>query len=121
MEQIRTANIPLRLKNVKNPEGKGTIIYPSQSGSSSPKSLPMASGFIPNSTIMSFMSANGYYGNSQSRRAPTAITSKENIVLINVQSNREKKSHGFLAQVFRKLDEECAVADLVFTCSLYEI
>jgi aspartate kinase len=117
MEQIRHANIPLRLKNVINPEGTGTIIYPSQSsGTSSPKSESSEdsrSGYIPNSGISSFMIANGYYGESQSRRTPTALTSKESIVLINVQSNRERKSHGFLAHVFQILNEMKAVADLI--------
>jgi aspartate kinase len=59
------------------------------------------------------MSANGYYGESQSRRAPTALTSKDSIVLVNVQSNRQKKSHGFLAQIFGKLNQLDAVADLI--------
>jgi aspartate kinase len=116
MQQIRNANIPLRLKNVKNPEGNGTIIYPSQTGTNSPKSESEASsvsGSVSDSAIFSFMSANGYYGKSQSRRAPTALTTKDNIVLINIQSNRQKKSHGFLAQVFNKLDEANAVADLI--------
>lgn len=117
MEQIHHANIPLRLKNVKNPEGSGTIIYPSQSsGTSSPKSDTsevLAGAYIPNSGIASFMSANGYYGESQCRRTPTALTSKESIVLINIQSNRERKSHGFLAHVFQTLNEKKAVADLI--------
>src|SRR4051794_14912116 len=116
MEQIRVASIPLRLKNVKNPEGTGTIIYPSQSsGSSSPssKSSQSSSMTTPNPDISSFMSANDYYGESQSRRTPTAITTKDSIVLINIQSNREKRSTGFLAQVFQKLNEMNAVADLI--------
>jgi aspartate kinase len=115
MDQIRNANIPLRLKNVKNPSGNGTIIYPSQrSGSNTPGSRsPSPPAVIPNSTISSFMSANGYYGPSQSRRTPTAITSKDSIILINVQSNRESKSHHFLAQVFGTLDRLQAVVDLI--------
>lgn len=117
--QIRHANIPLRLKNVKNPTANGTIIYPSQSsGSSTPSALPNSHSpsppaMIPNPVIYSFMSANGYYSLSQSRRIPTAITSKDSIVLINVQSNRESKSHGFLVNVFGTLDKLQAVADLI--------
>jgi aspartate kinase len=117
MEQIRNANIPLRLKNVKNPAGSGTIIYPSnRSGASSPKSDSDSRPATPltrANSIASFMSANGYYGESQSRRTPTALTSKDSIVLVNIQSNREKKSHGFLAQVFGKLNQLNAVADLI--------
>jgi aspartate kinase len=120
MEQIRHANIPLRLKNVKNPGGRGTIIYPSQdygkvvvpitpphSGSSSPTSPN------PQPGTLSFMNANGYYGNSCHRRAPTALTSKDSIVLVNIQSNRRTKSHGFLAQIFQSLDERNVVVDLI--------
>lgn len=117
MEQIRNANIPLRIKNAKNPGGSGTIIYPSRSGGSTPTSedsnLGNANSSLSDAAIASFMSANGYYGASQSRRAPTALTTKDSIVLINIQSNRQIKSHGFLAQVFRKLDDLDVVADLI--------
>ncbi|KAG4438651.1 hypothetical protein IFR05_005868, partial [Cadophora sp. M221] len=126
MDQVRQASIPLRLKNVKNPAGSGTIIYPSQSGVSTPSSssvaissstptTPPLNAFIPNTNtrISSFMSANGYYGTSQSRRAPTALTTKGSIILVNIQSNRTTKSHGFLAEVFNRLDALGAVADLI--------
>ncbi|KAH6722814.1 aspartate kinase [Leptodontidium sp. MPI-SDFR-AT-0119] len=124
MDQIRQASIPLRLKNVKNPSGSGTIIYPSPSGVSTPSTVsvsaststtPPLNAFISNTntSISSFMSANGYYGTSQSRRAPTALTTKDSIVLVNIQSNRTTKSHGFLAEVFNRLDALGAVTDLI--------
>jgi aspartate kinase len=126
MDQIRNANIPLRLKNVKNPEGSGTIIYPSPGSAypGTPNSDSITSDSPPSRTstpsvlttdagIASFMSANGYYGESQSRRAPTALTTKDSIVLVNVQSNRQTKSHRSLAQVFVKLNELNVVADLI--------
>jgi aspartate kinase len=118
MEQIRSANIALRLKNVKNPSGSGTIIYPSRrSGTTPPRSDPDSHPETPvtppNPGISSFMSENGYYGETQSRRAPTALTSKDSIVLISVQCDRQKKSHGFLAQVFGKLNLLDTVAYLV--------
>ncbi len=59
------------------------------------------------------MLANGYYGTSQSRRAPTALTSKDSIVLINVQSSRTMKSHGFLAEIFTRLDKLGIVTDMI--------
>jgi aspartate kinase len=123
MEQIRSANIPLRLKNVKNPSGHGTIIYPSQeygkapltppsSGMSTPDpSITIGTALLPN--VSSFMSANGYYGESNHRRAPTALTTKDSIVLLNIQSNRQTKSHGFLAQVFHSLDKRNVIVDLI--------
>lgn len=111
MEQIRAANIPLRLKNVRNPGGTGTIIYPSHSTASS--SARSSTPISLDSDISSFMSANGYYGESQARRIPTAVTTKDSIIVINIQSNREKKSYGFLAHVFQKLNELHVVADLI--------
>jgi aspartate kinase len=120
MEQIRNSNTPLRLKNVQNPSGRGTIVYPSQdygrslrditppdSNSGSPQSSTPVPGVSP------FMNANGYYGESRHRRAPTALTSKPSIVLLNIQSNRKTKSHGFLAQVFHHLNERNIVVDLI--------
>lgn len=59
------------------------------------------------------MLANGYYGASQSRRTPTALTTKDSIVLINVQSNRTTKSHGFLAEIFTRLHTLGIVTDLI--------
>lgn len=120
MEQIRHANIPLRLKNVKNPSGRGTIIYPSQEyGKALTPITPPQSGSAspicstPQPGVTSFMNANGYYGSTCHRRAPTALTSKDSIVLVNIQSNRRTKSHGFLAQIFRYLDERNVVVDLI--------
>lgn len=113
MDQIRNANIPLRIKNVRNPRGSGTIIYPSyKSGSNTPDEEGSILE-IPNSTVYSFMTANGYYGEEKSRRAPTAITTKESIILVNIQSNRSTKSHGFLADVFNRLNSLDAVTDLI--------
>lgn len=123
MEQIRSANIPLRLKNVKNPSGCGTIIYPSQTYGQMALTPPESrrgtpepnSGVAtePVSNVSSFMSANGYYGVSHHRRAPTALTTKDSIVLLNIQSNRRTKCHGFLAQVFHSLDKQNVVVDLI--------
>jgi aspartate kinase len=120
MEQMRNANIPLRLKNVNNQTGNGTIIYPSENyGKPSPSITPPNSApgtpepppLVPG--VSSFMSANGYYGQSRNRRTPTALTTKDSIVLLNIQSNRQIKSHGFLAQVFNSLDQRNVVVDLI--------
>lgn len=81
IEQIDGAGIPLRLKNVMNPQGAGTIIHPSQSTSFS-RELPATTETSPvhvdNTSFakskITFMTANGYYGPSQYRRKPTAVT-----------------------------------------------
>ncbi|RFU30812.1 hypothetical protein B7463_g5523, partial [Scytalidium lignicola] len=119
MEQIRNAKIPLRIKNVKNPNGSGTIIYPHQNYNRNTDSLPSSLASSVESLaslvdgVSSFMSANGYYGEDRNRRTPTALTTKDSIILMNIVSLRQTKSHGFLAQVFAKLDELHVVADLI--------
>lgn len=104
MEQIQRVNVPLRLKNVKNPEGAGTVVLSTVSGTANPSSA--------------FMISNGYHGGSgemQYRRTPTAMTVKDSIVIINVLSHRNSKSHGFLAKIFELLDRCKLVVDLVTT------
>ncbi|KAI2630700.1 aspartate kinase [Hypoxylon sp. NC1633] len=120
MDQISDACIPLRLKNVFKPSGHGTIIYPS---SSSPTPISPASA-TPDSSesltrgstpLSSFMLKNGYHGAQQERRKPTAVTVKDDIILINVVCNRNTKSQGFLTQVFDRLERNKIPVDLVAT------
>ncbi|KAH7071840.1 aspartate kinase [Paraphoma chrysanthemicola] len=106
IEQLDAAQMPLRLKNVVNPQGEGTIIYPSQehrsvqafnkhSGSSnSPIRLDRPGGEIP-----SFLVANGYYGPSQHRRRPTAITTKDDIIILTVRSHGISSPQAFFSDV----------------------
>ncbi|KAE8444732.1 hypothetical protein EG329_014292 [Mollisiaceae sp. DMI_Dod_QoI] len=128
---VRRGAVRVRVLNVRKPGGRGTVIWPTlengaNSGTSTPVSLSgsesedsssggSAVSTRSNSPASGFMAANGYYGTgaSQTRRAPTALTSKEKIVLVNVQSNRQTKSHGFLAKVFDALDRLDVMADLI--------
>ncbi|OLN97975.1 putative aspartokinase 1 [Colletotrichum chlorophyti] len=118
MDQIRCANVPLRLKNVFNPTGSGTIIYPSRAPSPPPTPTTptdeKADVKVPLPTI-NFMLGNGYHGEKQERRRPTAVTVKDNILLVNVACNRNTKSQGFLSGVFDRLEEAGIKADLVAT------
>lgn len=61
------------------------------------------------------MLKNGYHGAEQERRKPTAVTVKDDILLINVVCNRNTKSQGFLTQVFDRLERNKIPADLVAT------
>ncbi|OTA94547.1 hypothetical protein M434DRAFT_394607 [Hypoxylon sp. CO27-5] len=119
MDQIRDACIPLRLKNVFKPSGSGTIIYPSTTNPTpiSPASISSdGSDDSPKITpLPSFMLKNGYHGAEQERRIPTAVTVKDDILLINVVCNRNTKSQGFLTQVFDRLERNKIPADLVAT------
>ena len=56
---------------------------------------------------------------SQRRRLPTAVTIKEHIVILNVNSNRKSVSHGFLAGIFGTLDRFGVVVDLVSTSEVH--
>jgi hypothetical protein len=52
-------------------------------------------------------------------RLPTAVTIKERIVVLNVQSNRKSVSHGFLAGIFGTLDRFGVVVDLISTSEVF--
>ncbi|KAI0024799.1 aspartate kinase [Xylariomycetidae sp. FL0641] len=119
MDQIHEAGIPLRLKNVFKPLGHGTIIYPSANPSTpemlaSPADTDSERPSNP-SPRSSFMLENGYHGSQQERRKPTAVTTKDDISLINVTCNRNTKSQGFLMQVFGCLERNNVQVDLVTT------
>jgi aspartate kinase len=119
MEQIRKSCIPLRLKNVKNPKGSGTIIYPSPiSPSSDSSESPELSATIPSGDARSaaksiFMTANGYHGDSQYRRTPTAITVKEAITVINVRPDRRMQLQIFLGEISERLARHNLSIDLI--------
>ena len=53
------------------------------------------------------------------QRVPTAVTIKERIVVLNVQSNRKSVSHGFLAGIFGTLDRFGIVVDLISTSEVF--
>ena len=49
------------------------------------------------------------------KKLPTAVTIKEGIIVLNVNSNRKSVSHGFLAGIFETLDRYGVVVDLIST------
>ncbi|KAL6362672.1 hypothetical protein LRP88_03974 [Fusarium phalaenopsidis] len=100
MDQIRHASIPLRLKNVFNPSGSGTVIYPSQAFS------PILAPVTPPQSDSESGSI---------RRRPTAVTVKDSIILVNIACNRNTKSYGLLSGVFGRLEELGVNVDLVST------
>jgi aspartate kinase len=113
MDQVTKANIPVRLKNVFAPDGRGTVVYQSLSPCSTPTSDVSSEGNSGPSDV--FLLANGYYGSARSRRVPTAITVKESILVINIRSNRKAISHDFIASVFSTLCRHKVTVDLVTT------
>lgn len=101
MEQVIRAEIPIRIKNVENPAGPGTLIFPERQQQGKPTTA--------------VVTTNG----TQPQKAPTAVTIKDNICVINVHSNRKNVSHGFLAKIFATLDEHGIIVDLISTSEVH--
>lgn len=111
MEQVIKAKIPIRIKNVENPKGKGTVIYPDnlgRRGEATPPHPPAAYETLSNSYIL-----------QHKKKSATAITAKQDIVVINVHSNKKALSHGFLAHIFTTLDKYKLVVDLISTSEVH--
>ncbi|EMG46977.1 HOM3 Aspartokinase [Candida maltosa Xu316] len=108
MEQVIKAKIPIRIKNVENPTGSGTIIYPDnigRRGEATPPHPPAAFDQLR--------------GLLHKKRSATAITAKQDIVVVNIHSNKKTLSHGFLANVFTTLDKFKLVVDLISTSEVH--
>ncbi|KAI9307430.1 Aspartate/glutamate/uridylate kinase [Cunninghamella echinulata] len=130
MEQVIRACIPIRIKNVENPAGSGTIIFPDLFSSSSPTILSNKKQLNGHShhhhsgsngdvtPPLSVLAQNGYHSDL-SRKSPTAITIKDNICVLNIHSNRKNVSHGFLAKIFETLDNHNIVVDLISTSEVH--
>ncbi|TBU45137.1 aspartate kinase [Dichomitus squalens] len=125
MDQVIRRKIPIRIKNVENPKGGGTVIHPDPdvdgyallngNDSCSPviptTTTAMSRGFTP--------LASPPFDKHAQVRQPTAVTIKEHIIVLNVNSNRKNVSHGFLATIFGTLDRYGVVVDLISTSEVY--
>lgn len=100
MEQVIRARIPIRIKNVENPKGAGTIILPDQE-------FPLG------------VSTQAPSHKAEIDRQPTAVTIKDQIMVLNIHSNRKTISHGFLARIFSTLDRAGVVVDLISTSEVH--
>ncbi|KAF0377009.1 aspartate kinase [Gigaspora margarita] len=109
MHQVMRLNIPIRIKNVMNPSGKGTVIFPD---------ISLKNGSLTRLGLSELLHQNGYH-RDMSRRHPTAVTIKNNIIVLNVHSNRKTMSHGFFAQIFAALDNYGIVVDLISTSEVH--
>ncbi|KAK9464926.1 Aspartate/glutamate/uridylate kinase [Lipomyces arxii] len=110
MEQVIRAHIPIRIKNVENPSGNGTIIYPdniSRKGDVTPPHPP---------TALERISSSFFHAK---RKEPTAVTAKHGTIVLNVHSNRRFHSHGFLAEIFGILHNWKLVVDLISTSEVH--
>ncbi len=105
MEQVIRKKIPIRIKNVENPAGLGTVIYPDLEEG---EEVPVARRSATEQDALG----------QESKRA-TAVTIKERIIVLNVNSNRKSVSHGFLAGIFSTLDRFGVVVDLISTSEVH--
>ncbi|KAI5838777.1 Aspartate/glutamate/uridylate kinase [Morchella snyderi] len=111
MEQVIRARIPIRIKNVENPAGEGTIIFPDtihRKGEDTPTEPPRHMRLKTNDPLL-----------VQRHKRPTAVTTKNNIVVLNVHSNRKSLAHGFLAEIFSTLDKWRLAVDLISTSEVH--
>ena len=106
MDQVIHASPPIRIriKNVKNPRGNGTIVLPD------PVLVP---GQLSHSRSRSSLTLR------KTPKRPTAVTIKDKISVINVHSNKRSISHGFFAKVFRILDTLQLSVDLISTSEVH--
>jgi aspartate kinase len=105
MDQVIHADppIPIRIKNVKNPRGDGTIVIPDPVRRAGQQLLPSRPSQIA----------------LNKPRRPTAVTIKDRISVINVHSNKRSISHGFFARVFSILDRHQVSVDLISTSEVH--
>lgn len=111
MDQIREANISLRLKNVFKPHGQGTIIDPRSTTTTLEIGQPSRKVVPPPGVLLK----NDFSPGRFERRRPTAVTVKDDILLVNVVCNRNTKSGGLLVQVFNRLERNKIAVDLITT------
>ncbi|KAI1284421.1 aspartate kinase [Xylaria sp. FL0933] len=106
MDQVIKAEppIPIRIKNVNNPRGSGTIVVPDLVQS-------------PAQQIKRSRPSDASLRKTPKR--PTAVTIKDNITVINVHSNKRSISHGFFARVFSILNSHRISVDLISTSEVH--
>ncbi|KAG1752240.1 Aspartate/glutamate/uridylate kinase [Suillus lakei] len=114
MEQVIRRKIPIRIKNVENPLGGGTVIHPDPD-----TEAPQDDGLCetPVAMLQGLLQSNDEL--RRNKRLPTAVTIKECIVVFNVNSNRKSVSHGFLAGIFGTIDRFGVVVDLISTSEVH--
>ncbi|KAK2465570.1 hypothetical protein APHAL10511_002462 [Amanita phalloides] len=120
MEQVIQRKIPIRIKNVENPAGGGTVIHPDPEVDSAEVQEGLGTGSVPEPAPLSLLRELSHRPNEREhKRVPTAVTIKEHIIVVNVNSNRKSVSHGFLAGIFSSLDRFGLVVDLISTSEVH--
>ncbi|KAH8888770.1 aspartate kinase [Thozetella sp. PMI_491] len=107
MDQVIKAvpPIPIRIKNVNNARGEGTVVKPD----------PL---LAPNQQIQRTRQPSDPSARRNPKR-PTAVTIKDKISVINIHSNKRSIAHGFFARVFGILNQHKVSVDLISTSEVH--
>lgn len=110
MEQVIQAKIRIRIKNVINPKGAGTVISPN------PTNIEVApisrhSGY----TLIRGRSSADF----RVPKRPTAVTVKRSVIVVNLRSNKTTRAHGFLSSIFQILDIHHLSVDLIASSEVH--
>lgn len=133
MEQAILRAIPIRIKNVMSPMGEGTVIVPTRgqdhgvSGhldqpgpDPDPLSTPPAEDMrVPDAARLLLPPATSASWGQPHSRLPTAVTIKNDILVLNVHSHRKALSHHFYAQIFGVLDRHGVGVDVIATSKMH--
>jgi aspartate kinase len=124
--QVIRKKIPIRIKNVENPAGSGTVIHPDPQLDATLAIDDATAGValatvseLHDSAVLATGGANGGANGVARPKLPTAVTIKERIYVLNINSNRKSVSHGFLAGIFGTLDRFGVVVDLISTSEVH--
>jgi aspartate kinase len=112
MEQVIRARIKIRIKNVINPRNSGTVIFPEQVDEIDEKA-PIRDPKLFRTRSASILSQ------AEGPKRPTAVTIKNNIVVLNVHSNKRTRAHGFLMSIFSILDKWHLSVDLISSSEVH--
>ena len=99
---------------MENPRGLGTVIHPNSDldASETGEILLPEPVSVDNLDYLQLV-------DQGHKKLPTAVTIKDHIVVLNVNSNRKSVSHGFLAGIFGTLDRYGVVVDLISTSEVH--
>ncbi|KAL9102776.1 MAG: hypothetical protein Q9163_002094 [Psora crenata] len=113
MEQVIQAEIAIRIKNVMNPKGPGTVIIPN-SANSELVTIPRN----PGSTLVCGRSSADKSA-LKIPKSPTAVTVKRSVTVLNLCSNKTTRAHGFLSRIFQTLDIHHLSVDLIASSEVH--
>lgn len=105
---------------MENPKGGGTVIHPDPEIDSPNMQQEIGQISLPEPVSLALLQELSRAAEDHKhKRLPTAVTIKDNIMVLNVNSNRKNVSHGFFAGVFGALDRFGVVVDLISTSEVH--